>query len=185
MSLRAQIRSMIKRANERIKWVRDSKNNRFTTQSNDLVDELLEKTGKLNNSNADRLRMGALSQEDEQLYANAVQNFLDNPLTTQHGQQAEIIDRGWESFNENRNFHVDRETYESLVDIWESDTFQKFKENFGTYANVIDEMAKNPKSYRRAINMLAGVNRSNKTNGKYANEGQLDVSAFIKRWREL
>ena len=184
MTLRQEISALVKRANERIKWVRNSKKNRFKQQSMDAVEHVLEYTGRLNNSNADRLRVGGLRAEDEQLFKNALDNFLSDPTTTYSGQQNEIIEKGYESFQKNF-FKVDRDTYEGLVDIWESDTFQKFKENFGTYSNVIDEMAKNPKSYRKAISMISGVNRSNKENGRYVHNGQLDVDAFIKRWREL
>lgn len=131
--------------------------------------------------------MGGLTEQDEQMYINAVENFLDNPITTYSGQREEILDKQFNTFRENHpslfgDDEITRENYADLVRIWESDTFQKFKENFGTYSGVINEMAKNPKDYRRAISFLAGVNRSNKESGKYATNGELNVKAFIDEW---
>lgn len=185
MTTRQEIAKMIKTANERIKWVRNSRKNRFQIQSENAVNALLHFTGKLTNANSDRLRIGGLLAEDEETMKDVLQRFLDNPLTTLHGQRDEIMEKGYETFNRNRDFTVSRETYDTLVDIWESDTFQRFKENFEVYSGIINEMAKNPKSYKKAIAMIAGVNRSNKSNGRYVHNGQLDVAAFIDRWREL
>lgn len=184
MTTRQQIHGLLKTVNARIDWIKTGKKNIFTQQSLDLVDTLTDKLSRLNGVTRGNIRIGALQSEDEQLFLNALENFLDNPLTTLKGQKVEILDKGYESFTRD-HFNVSRETYDNLVKVWESDTFQKFKENFGTYANVIDEMAKNPKSYKKAISMLAGVNRSNKEHGRYATNGELDVKAFIDRWREL
>lgn len=185
MTTRQEIRSKMKKANARIEWIRNSDNNRFRLQSENAANALLHYAGKLTAANSDHLRMGGLLAEDEQTMLDVLDRFLDNPLTTLRGQREEIIDRGFETFNQNRKFSVTREAYENLVDIWESDTFQRLKENFEVYSGVINEMAKNPKSYRKAIAMIAGVNRSDKTKGKYWNNGHLDVDAFITRWREL
>lgn len=132
--------------------------------------------------------MGGLSEQDEQMYINAVENFLNNPLTTYTGQREDILDKQYKTFKENhpklfKGKGITRDEYAELVKIWESDTFQEFKENFGlAYTGVINEMAKNPKDYRKAISFLAGVNRADKTKGKYATEGELNVKAFIKEW---
>lgn len=131
--------------------------------------------------------MGGLAEQDEQMYINALENFLGNPLTTYSGQRDTILDKQYNTFKENHpslfgDDDITRDDYADLVRIWESDTFQKFKENFGTYNGVINEMAKNPKDYRRAISFLAGVNRSNKERGKYATNGELNVKAFIDEW---
>ena len=185
MTIRQEIRSKMKKANARIEWIRNSENNRFRLQSENAANALLHYAGKLTAANSNHLRMGGLLAEDEQTMLDVLDRFLENPLTTLRGQREEIIERGFETFNQNREFSVSRETYEGLVDIWESDTFQRFKENFEVYAAVINEMARNPKSYKKAIRMIAGVNRSNKEHGRYAENGQLDVKAFIDRWREL
>ena len=184
MTKRQNISKLIKRANERIKWIRNSKKNLYRKESFEAVEQVLEYTGRLNNSNADRIKISGLRYEDEELFENVLENFLNNPVTTLRGQREEIQGKGYKSFTQNF-FKVTPSTYEGLVRIFESDTFQKFKENFGTYSNVIDEMAKNPKTYRKAISMIAGVNRATKTESKYVHNGQLDVDAFIKRWREL
>lgn len=185
MTTRQEIRALIKRANARIEWVRNSKHNLFERQSENAVNAALHYAGKLTNANSDKFRIGGLLAEDEETMRDMLQRFLDNPLTTARGQREEVIEKGFETFNQNRKFNVTRETYENLVDIWESDTFQRLKENFEVYSGIINEMAKNPKSYRKAIAMIAGVNRSDKTNGKYWYNGHLDVDAFIERWREL
>lgn len=187
MTKRAYIQQLNKRANARIEWARSSKNNLFTTQTEELIETLFDKTSKLNNVSSGRLRMGGLSAQDEQMYINAVENFLENPITTYGGQRGKILDKQFNTFKENHpslfgDDELTKENYADLVRIWESDTFQKFKENFGTYSGVINEMSKNPKDYRRAISFLAGVNRSNKEHGKFATNGELNVKAFIDEW---
>ena len=184
MARSKELTNLIKKANRRIEWIESGEKNLFPKQSRAEADALRFKLGKLNNVNSGKIRIGGLMAEDEQKFIDAINNFLDNPITSYKGQTSEMMDKGYETFTQD-HYNVSRETYEGLVVIWESDAFQKFKENFGTYSNVIDEMAKNPKSYKKAINMLAGVNRSNKTNGKYATNGDLNVKAFIDRWREL
>ena len=188
MTKRQYIAQLNKRANARIEWTRRSDRNLFSSQTEKMIDTLFEKTAMLNNVTGGRLRMGTLSAEDEERYINALENFLDNPITTYKGQRGEILEKQYNTFMENHpklfsdGDEITRDEYADLVKIWESDTFQKFKENFGTYSGVINEMVKNPKDYRRAISFLAGVNRSNKENGKYANDGVLDVKAFIDAW---
>ena len=190
MTKREHIVKLNKKANARIEWARKSKNNLFTKQTDELIDTLFEKTSMLNNVSGGRLRMGGLSAADEDRYINAIENFLNNPLTTYHGQRVDVLEKGYDTFRENhpglfRDNEITRDEYGELVKIWESDTFQKFKENFGAvYSGVINEMAKSPKGYKQAISFLAGVNRSNKESGKYAQNGELDVAAFIREWRK-
>lgn len=180
---REQIRKDIKKANSRIRWILNSKNNEFPEESRQLVETLIDKISYLNVQSArDRLVMGGLMQEDEQMYASALKKFLDSPLTTKKGQQ-QMFEKGYQTFIKN-HVKITRDQYRELTRLWSSDTFQRFKENFDTYGMVINEMAKNPRSYRKAISMLAGVNRSNKEKGKYVYKGNLDVYAFIDQWRK-
>lgn len=184
MTNRQRIYKLNAKANARIEWMRSGDNNLFPVQTEAMIAALYFKTSMLNNVSHGKLRTGALNAEDEEAYINAVENFLSNPLTTRQGQETDIIDKGFKTFNENHpDIDISRSDYADLVKVWESDTFQKFKENFGTYSGVISEMSKNPKDYKKAISFLSGVNRSNKDHGKYATDGELNVKAFIDAWR--
>lgn len=185
MTTRQLIHNEIKKANRRKKWIESgSDKNIYAKQSQALLDEFMEKTSMLTNVSSGSIRIGALRAEDEKMFLNALERFNENPLTTATGQKTVVIQSDYEAFKEEYG-EISQKDYITLVSVFESDTFQKFKENFGTYSNVIAEMAKDPKSYKKAISMLAGVNRSDKANGKYATNGELNVKAFIDRWREL
>lgn len=184
MTKRQRIYKLNAKANERIEWLRTSSENLFPAQTESMIDALFFKTSMLNNISRGKLRIGALNAEDEDAYINAIENFLADPVTTREGQENAIIDKGFKKFSENHpTIEITKNDYIDLVRIWESETFQKFKENFGTYSGVINEMAKSPKEYKKAISFLAGVNRSNKEHGKYATDGELNVKAFITAWK--
>ncbi len=186
MTTRQEIHKLMKKANARIEWIRkENSKNVYTKRSKESVDLLLDKAGRLTNVEGDHLRIGALNKEDEQLFKQTLEQFLDNPLTTYRGQK-EMLDKSYESFNRNREFKIDRDTWESLTEIMESDTFKKFKESYSTYGGVLNEMAKDPKSYSQTINLMSEVLRGkSKRYKKIVVNGNIDVSAFIKEWKKL
>lgn len=185
-STRREIHKMMKKANRRIEWLRSSKNNIFSQQSEREIELLYDKMSRLNNVSRGNVRIGALQEEDEEMFYNILKNFVDNPITTYKGQRVDIVDKGFETFKKNHHVRISRDDYLSLIKIWESDTFQKFKENFGTYGNVIDEMARHPKDYNKAIRLLSSANRmADKQRSKYTWGGNLNARAFISAWKDL
>lgn len=180
---RKNIRDKIRKANQRIAWIEHSANNQYPGESRELVDTLIEKLSMLNNQRATHhVIVGGLMEEDERMFEGALDKFLKSPLTTMKGQK-EMVDKGWETFNQHF-FKVSLEEYKALQKLFSSDTFQRFKENFDTYSTIINEIAKNPLEFKKAIAMISGVNRSNKEKGKYVYKGKLDADAFIKQWRK-
>lgn len=184
-----ELYAALKKANRKIEVLErylesDSSKIKNKAVTERMIDALKDKASQLTNVSSGNLRIGGLLPEDRDRYLNILNNFNDSPMSSLSGQK-EYIKQSKQRFEETYSdgTPLSDEDYDNLVSIFESDTFQKFKEKYGSYSNVINEMAANPKSYRRAVSMISGVNRAT---SKYNNaDGSLNVKAFIDRWRSI
>lgn len=184
-----ELYAALKKANRKIEMLerymeQDSSKIKNKQVTRRMIDTLKDKASQLTNVGSGNLRIGGLLPEDRDRYLNILNNFNESPMSSLSGQKQYIEEtkRKFEETYSDGN-PISEEDYETLVSVFESDTFKKFKEKYGTYSNVINEMAANPKTYKKAINMLSGVNRSTKK--YFNNDGTLNVAQFINRWREL
>ena len=157
-----------------------------------MIDTLKDKAAMLTNVSSGSLRIGGLQAEDREKYLNILKAFNDHKIGTLTGQRqlaAETKRKFEETYGttdaEGNIIPISDEDYEMMVRIFESDQFQRFKEKFGQYSNIINEMAAKPKDYRKAVKYIDKV--VNDDTGKFFEKGSetLNARAFIKGWQKL
>lgn len=153
-----------------------------------MIETLYGKSGQLTNIVSGNLRIGGLQAEDRQEFLNILRRFNSSPLTTLSGQKKLMIEnkRKFEETygqtDEDGNIiPMDEEDYKNLTSILESDDFKMFGEKYGTYRNVIGEMAASPVDYQNAMQVFADI-RENAAKYQH-DDGSLNVGAFIDKWR--
>lgn len=154
-----------------------------------MIETLYDKSSYLTNVTSGNLRIGGLSAEDRAEFLNILKRFNSSPLTTLSGQKKLMLEnkRKFEETygqtDENKNvIPMDEEDYKNLTSILESDDFKMFGEKYGTYKNVIGEMAATPVDYGKAMDLLSEVRR---TPAKFEHDdGSLNVKAFINAWKQ-
>lgn len=183
----------LQKANRRIKTLQKyidqgSKRVVYKKTAQRMIDTLYDKSSYLTNITSGNLRVGGLQAEDREEFLNILKRFNNSPLTTLSGQKKLIqenkrkFEETYGQMDESGNvIPMSDADYENLTGILESDDFKMFGEKYGTYRNVIGEMASSPIDYADAMEIFADISRNP---SKYEHsDGGLNVDAFIKAWK--
>ena len=188
------LQAALQKANRRIKALEKGLETGqviYVKDTRRMIDTLRDKAELLTNVSTGNLRIGGLQAEDRQRYLNILEQFNRSEIGTISGQK-KLLERTRQTFEE--NYAIDDDTgepvelsdkyYETLVRVFESDQFQKFKEKYGTYSNAINAMVTESKSYTKALGFLTEVVEDN--TGKYLEPGteNLDAKKFLEEWKK-
>lgn len=163
----------------------------YTRDTRRMIDTLRDKAELLTNVSKGNLRIGGLQAEDRARYLNILTQFNESQIGTITGQR-KLLEKTRQAFMENYGYELDEQRkteltdlqYETLVRIFESDQFQKFKEKYGTYSNAINAMVTESKGYAMALGFLNKVVTDE--SGRYFEKGSetLDAKQFIEDWKQ-
>ena len=177
-----ELTSLLKRANKRLAILEKNKEKTIYKKSTEnLVNRMLRVSEELTGGQTKHLARGNIKQSDVESYKEALRRFLRSEMSTLRGQK-KVMRENKAAF-EGEFGKISDEDYMTLTHVLESDEFARFKEKYGTYAGVLNDMVANPiKSYDDAINFIKSVNEDD--SGTYFTKtGALNTKAFIDGWR--
>lgn len=195
MTTRVQLRYELAKANRKLKRLEAGLEDGSVIYRRDtekMIEALRDKAELLTNVSRGNLRIGGLQEADVDRYINILRRFNENELSTITGQKR-LLNRTKRSFEENfsytgrgknkRIYSIPDKYYETLVRIFESDQFKKFKEKYGAYSNAIGAMVMEQRSYESALEFLDMV--VNDTSGKFLAKGSenIDAKKFLRAWK--
>lgn len=176
-----ELNKLLKQVNKREQVLTSSRNVLYPEQTkaelarlHRIQERLTGTTGHFKRGN---IKNGMIPQ-----YKAALERFLQSDLSTITGQNR-IMERNKARYEENFG-RISDYKYKRLTKLFDSDTFKKFKEKYGTYSNVLETMGSSNISYKKMESFLNKVVEDD--SGKYFNrDGTLNSKVFEKDWMAI
>lgn len=176
-----ELNKLLKQVNKREQILTTSRNVLYPEQTRAELQRLHRIQEKLTGTTG-AFKRGNIQQGMIPQYKAALQRFLQSDLSTITGQNR-IMSSAKAKYEESYGPISDYK-YKRLTKLFDSDTFKKFKEKYGTYSNVLDTMGESNISYKKMEDFLQKVVSDN--SGKYfSNDGTLNTKAFETDWKAI
>lgn len=177
----AELNKLLKQANKREQILTTSGNVLYPEQTRAELQRLHRIQEKLTGTTG-HFKKGNITQGMIPQYKAALRRFLESDLSTITGQNR-IMQSAKAKYEESYG-PISEYKYKRLTKLFDSDTFKKFKEKYGTYSNVLDTMGQSNISYKKMEGFLQKVVADN--SGKYfSSDGSLNTKAFETDWKAI